>query len=130
MNLTISFLQVAGNDFQGKRPWNAGQLFSFPMGFSFESKRSKSPNFEKILEIAHKNELTDLVVPYLHTPNRSNLEAYKKTADQLNKGAIQAKEAGIRLSYHNHAFEFQPLSGGKTGFDVLTRNFSEDMFLN
>ena len=22
----------------------------------------------------------------------------------------------------------QPLSGGKTGFDVLTRNFSEDMF--
>ena len=91
-------------------------------------KTSKSPNFEKILEIAHKNELTDLVVPYLHTPNRSNLEAYKKTADQLNKGAIQAKEAGIRLSYHNHAFEFQPLSGGKTGFDVLTRNFSEDMF--
>ena len=88
----------------------------------------KLPSFEKVLELAHKNELTDLVVPYLHTHNRVDLEAYQKTAELLNRGAEQAKEAGIRLAYHNHAFEFQPMLGGKTGYDVFIRSFSPDMF--
>ena len=94
---------------------------------AFHSSK-KLPSFEKVLELAHKNELTDLVVPYLHTHNRVDLEAYQKTAELLNRGAEQAKEAGIRLAYHNHAFEFQPMSGGKTGYDVFIRSFSPDMF--
>ena len=83
--------------------------------------------FGEVLETARKHKLTDLVVPYLHGADRENLAAYEKTAEALNKGATLAKEAGIRLSYHNHAFEFQPMTKGKTGFDVFAEAFSEDM---
>ena len=70
--------------------------------------------FGEVLETARKHKLTDLVVPYLHGADREDLAAYEKTAEALNKGATLAKEAGIRLSYHNHAFEFQPMTKGKT----------------
>ena len=83
--------------------------------------------FEKILETARKHELTDLVVPYLHEVDRSDLTAYAKTAEVLNKGATQAKQAGIRLAYHNHDFEFKPMHKGKTGYDVFVESFSPDM---
>jgi sugar phosphate isomerase/epimerase len=84
--------------------------------------------FEQILETANRLKLTDLVVPYLHEVDRADLSAYGRTADLLNKGASQAKQAGIRLAYHNHAFEFQPMSKGKTGYDVFVEDFSKDMF--
>ena len=83
--------------------------------------------FEKILETARNLELTDLVVPYLHEVDRADLSAYKKTAELLNKGAALAKQAGIRLAYHNHAFEFKPMNKGKTGYDVFIESFSPDM---
>ncbi len=84
--------------------------------------------FEKILETAREHKLTDLVVPYLHEVDRTDLSAYEKTADSLNKGATLAKQAGIRLAYHNHAFEFKPMNKGKTGYDVFVESFSPEMF--
>lgn len=85
-------------------------------------------DFRKIVEKAHAAGLKHLVVPYLVEKNRTTLDDYKKTAAHLNKGAEIAKSAGIRLSYHNHAFEFKPLAGGQTGFDVFMAQFSPDMF--
>jgi sugar phosphate isomerase/epimerase len=44
---------------------------------------------------------------------------WKMNADLLNaKGAV-LKKAGVALGYHNHNFEFAPLAGGATGFEVL-----------
>lgn len=84
--------------------------------------------FAEVLETARAHELTDLVVPYLHNEDRMDLEGYQKTSDKLNVGAREAASAGIRLAYHNHAFEFKPLSYGKTGFDVFVESFSPQMF--
>ena len=84
--------------------------------------------FDEVLELALKHRLTDLVVPYLSGKDREDLAGYEKTADALNKGAEQAKKAGIRLAYHNHAFEFKPMVSGKTGFDVFVERFSSHMF--
>ncbi len=84
--------------------------------------------FKKVLEKAQSAGLKHLVVPYLADKNRGSVEAWKKVAAQLNKGAELAKPAGIRISYHNHSFEFKPLEGGKTGFDVLTEDLSKDAF--
>lgn len=36
----------------------------------------------------------------------------------LNEWGARCREAGLRLSYHNHAFEFQPV-GGTTLFDAI-----------
>ena len=89
---------------------------------------SSYQDFRKIVDKAHAAGLKHLVVPYLVDKNRTTLDDYKQTAAHLNKGAELSKAAGIRLSYHNHAFEFQPLAGGRTGIDVFMSEFSPDMF--
>lgn len=83
--------------------------------------------FEEILSAAKEAGLSHLVVPYLEDFRRKDLDGYKNVAEKCNLAAEQAKAAGIQLSYHNHAFEFEPMDGGKTGFDVLIDEFSPDM---
>ncbi|MBT4224572.1 MAG: sugar phosphate isomerase/epimerase [Opitutae bacterium] len=85
------------------------------------------PDFDKILEGALKLGITHLVIPYLHARERNGLDGYKRVAENCNKAAIKAKTAGIQLAYHNHAFEFAPQDGGRTGFDVLKAEFASEM---
>jgi sugar phosphate isomerase/epimerase len=59
------------------------------------------------------------VVPYLPDNLRTSLDDYKRLADRLNKAGEAAKDAGMRLAYHNHNFEFIDWGGGKTGYDIL-----------
>jgi sugar phosphate isomerase/epimerase len=84
-------------------------------------------DFRKILDLAKETGLTDLVIPYLHEANRRTLDDYKKVAENCNKAAALSKEAGIRLAYHNHAFEFEPKQDGRSGFEVFVADFSADM---
>jgi sugar phosphate isomerase/epimerase len=83
--------------------------------------------FDKILDQAKDAGLSHLVVPYVHDGNRQTLDDYKRLAENCNQAAVKAKAAGIQLAYHNHAFEFQPLKGKQTGYQVLMDEFSEDM---
>ncbi len=84
-------------------------------------------DFSRIVEAAKKIGLSHLVIPYLHDGNRRTLDDYKKVAENANKAADIADQAGIRLSYHNHNFEFEPKEGGKSGYDVFIENFSPKM---
>lgn len=91
----------------------------------------KDESFSDFLKIVEKTKelgLTHLVVPYLQAELRNSLDDYKKVAENLNKAAVKAKEAGIQLSYHNHAFEFKPFEGGKSGFDVFVEEFDAAQF--
>ncbi|MCB1121552.1 MAG: sugar phosphate isomerase/epimerase [Verrucomicrobiae bacterium] len=83
--------------------------------------------FDEILEKARSLGLTHLVVPYLHDHERKTLDDFKRIAHLFNLAAAKAKSAGIQLSYHNHNFEFGPHKGGKTGYDVLVEECSDDM---
>ncbi|TAE77106.1 MAG: sugar phosphate isomerase/epimerase [Verrucomicrobia bacterium] len=84
-------------------------------------------DFQKVLDRAREVGLSDLVIPYLADGNRRTLDDYKKVAEHANRAASLAKAAGLRLSYHNHAFELQPMEGDKCGYDVLIEEFSKDM---
>lgn len=84
-------------------------------------------DFQRILENANQAGLSHLVIPYLADRDRKSLDDYRRVAAHANKAAALAKKAGIQLSYHNHAFEFEPKDGGTTGFDVFTNMFSPDM---
>ncbi len=90
------------------------------------TKKGTTP-FAKTLEEAKKTGLTHLVVPYVHERNRQNLDDYKRLAENCNRAAQLSKQAGIQLAYHNHAFEFQQHEGGKTGYDILMKEFSPEM---
>lgn len=83
--------------------------------------------FGEILDKANEVGIKHLVIPYLADKNRKTLDDYKVLCERCNKGAEQAKKAGVQLSYHNHAFEFQPMEGGKTGYETMIKEFSPDM---
>ena len=85
------------------------------------------PDFSRILEKAHAVGLSHLVIPYLEEKNRTTLDDYRKVAANANRAAAMVREAGIRLSYHNHNFEFQPHDGGKRGYDIFMEEFSDEM---
>ena len=84
-------------------------------------------DFDKVLEKANDVGLSHLVIPYLPDRYRTSLDDYKALCQKCNKAAEKAKASGIQLSYHNHAFEFRPLDDGKSGYDVMIDEFSDDM---
>ena len=81
----------------------------------------------EILDKAKSFGMTHLVVPYLPGELRGTVDKYKNVAERCNVAAEKAHQAGIQLAYHNHSFEFQPLESGKTGYDVLIDEFSDQM---
>ncbi|MFK8114463.1 MAG: sugar phosphate isomerase/epimerase family protein [Rubripirellula sp.] len=83
--------------------------------------------FAEVLQNAKDAGLSHLVIPYLADKNRKTLDDYRQLCERCNKGAEQAKQAGIQLSYHNHAFEFEPKEDGVTGYDIMIKEFSPDM---
>jgi sugar phosphate isomerase/epimerase len=58
-----------------------------------------------------------VVVPWL-SPERRTPEFTTELVTYLNEWAPELEEAGLRLGYHNHEFEFAPLNG-KTMFDLI-----------
>ena len=100
----------------------------FDSGCAVDPKDEGFSDFMKIVEKARETGLTHLVVPYLSGELRKTADDWKKTAGNLNKAAEKAKDAGIRLSYHNHNFEFAPIDGGTTGYDIFIKEFSPDMW--
>ncbi len=65
-----------------------------------------------------------LVVPSLPESLRTP-DGYREVAGILNEAGAVAASAGIRVGYHNHAFEFEPVGddpAGPTGYSVLVDN--------
>lgn len=86
------------------------------------------PSFEKVLDEAQAANIKHLVIATIDPKDRQSLDDYKRAAEKCNRAAALAKAAGIRLSYHNHTFEFEPMQGSKAGYDVLVEEFSPEMF--
>lgn len=59
------------------------------------------------------------VVPYVPPSDRGGLDVFKSLAQMLNTSAQMAKAHGLKLCYHNHAFEYATLPDGSMGLDVL-----------
>jgi sugar phosphate isomerase/epimerase len=84
-------------------------------------------DFRKVVDDAKGHGLSHLVIPYLDASQRKTLDDYKRIAERSNKAAALAKASGIQLAYHNHSFEFEPMGGGGTGFDILMAEFAPEM---
>jgi len=52
-----------------------------------------------------------LIVPWLPEEMRSSKAEWLKTAHLMNDIAEKIKPEGMRVGYHNHAVEFQPIDG-------------------
>ena len=59
-----------------------------------------------------------VIVPWMPEEDRRTADDVRRFADELGGFAGALAERGMRLGYHNHAFEFEPLDG-TTVWDVL-----------
>jgi sugar phosphate isomerase/epimerase len=81
----------------------------------FTRDQSKLP---AALEDAKQRGFAYVVCPYIAPQDRGGVEVIKRLGETLNKAGEMCARSGLRLAYHNHAFEFEP-SGGGTLLDVL-----------
>ena len=81
-------------------------------------KEGWESGWQKTVEDAKAIGQEYVVIPYLEEPHRKSLDNFRKIAQGLNKAAETAKASGLKLAYHNHDFEFDPLEGS-SGFEIL-----------
>ncbi len=62
-----------------------------------------------------------IVIPWIPEERRLTLDSYKRVAEEFNRAAQSASDAGVQFAYHNHDFEFKRLEG-RLPFDVLLEN--------
>lgn len=67
-----------------------------------------------------------LTIPWVDPPFRKNSDDYKKIAGRLNEAGKMCREAGLKLSYHNHDFEFEK-HNGITGYEILLKETDKDL---
>jgi sugar phosphate isomerase/epimerase len=86
----------------------------------------RNATLDKCAEIGHKW----VVVPWLDPKSRPNTtDGWKQLSDTLNAVADACVQRGMRGAYHNHEFEFTPLTDApaKTGHDILIENRSQNL---
>lgn len=67
-----------------------------------------------------------MVVPSVPGGERS-AEGLARVADDLNRAGERAREAGLRVGYHNHDWELAPLPGGTRPIDLLLDRTDPDL---
>lgn len=75
---------------------------------------------KKTIEVAKTCGQTYLVLPHLQEQVRKTPDDFKAVAQKMNQAGALCKAAGLKLSYHNHDFEFKPVNGVVL-YDVLLR---------
>lgn len=84
----------------------------------FTTKQEQLP---AALDDAKKRGIEYAVCPYIAPKDRGGVEVIQRLAETLNKAGEKCRQSGMKLCYHNHAFEFEPAEGG-TLLDVLMKN--------
>lgn len=88
-------------------------------GFTSPGKsRTMVRDWEAALDDMAEIDQEYVVLGYLQEIERKTIDDYKRIADLLNECGEIARKKGIRMAYHNHAFEFQPING-QVPMDVL-----------
>lgn len=72
---------------------------------------------DAVAEFALELGCRDVTCPYLPEEFRGE-EGFRRAAEALTDAGQDLRRHGIRLTYHNHSFEFQPC-GASDGFEVL-----------
>jgi sugar phosphate isomerase/epimerase len=84
--------------------------------------------FEKTIEFNKILGNKYLIVPWLAEEKRQTVKDWINIAGLFNSLSAKAKPHGMRIGYHNHTFEYQPLDG-KTPWDLFAENTDKDVIL-
>ena len=75
---------------------------------------------ERFIDIAHAIGAPLMIPPWIPPEERdTGPDGWKRLGEALAKGAEQARAAGLKVAWHNHAFEYQALADGSRPIDIL-----------
>ncbi|NGP77451.1 sugar phosphate isomerase/epimerase [Balneolaceae bacterium YR4-1] len=83
-------------------------------------------NWEQTVQDAAELGQDYIVLAYLTEEERQSMDDYKKVAELLNSCGETAKNAGLQMAYHNHAFEFETMDD-QVPYDLLLSECDEDL---
>ena len=91
-----------------------------------------SPSEDDTLRAAEEIGLKHLVFGYIDHESRKTADQYRAHCERANAFGKRCRDAGVKLCYHNHSFEFEPLpvgSGGDgpTGFEILRDDLDAEL---
>lgn len=82
-------------------------------------------NLQAALAEAKKAGIEYFTIPYISPKERGGMNMFIRLANELNKAGEAAAKMGIKVGYHNHAFEFTKY-GKFTGFEILLENMDPE----
>jgi sugar phosphate isomerase/epimerase len=102
-----------------------------PENYLFQN--GSSDIWKKTIEAAATLQQEYVTIPFMPESARKG-EGLKKFIDKMNEAALLCKEAGLKLAYHNHEFEFEtegnsfPLEMMLKGTDAGLVDFELDIY--
>jgi sugar phosphate isomerase/epimerase len=97
-------------------------------GLTVASGHFDYESLEERVDYAAELGLEYMVCPAIPVSQRTSVDGFHQAAKHLNKAAIKAGSAGLKLGYHPHNYEYKPL-GNETGFDILMRELDSSVKL-
>jgi sugar phosphate isomerase/epimerase len=90
--------------------------------------RALGPEADALLAGAQVVGADTVIVPSVPAERFASSESVAELARELNEAAARAAGWGLRLGYHNHAFELAPVAG-RTGLEALAGALDEAVLL-
>lgn len=93
---------------------------------TYLSETGTDEDLKYILDVANELNQKYVVIPHISESLRTSIEDYKRIAERLNQAGELCQNAGLKLGYHNHAFEFDDYNG-QNGLEVFLENTDENL---
>ncbi|MHA7303773.1 sugar phosphate isomerase/epimerase family protein [Arthrobacter sp. TMN-49] len=88
-----------------------------------------STDQDEIFAAANKLGITTVIDPYIAAEQWQNAEDIQKIADGLNAAAKKGAEYGVRVGYHNHAWELEAKINGTTALEYFETLLDPELVL-
>ena len=89
-------------------------------------KKGTPDEMARVIEDVKRRGFKYAVCPYVAPADRGGLDVMRRLAEKLNQAGERCRAAGMKLCYHNHAFEFEPMEGS-TPFQVLMESTDKQL---
>ena len=80
---------------------------------------------DQIFAAAKELGIGTVIDPYLPAEHWQNAEDIRATATRLNEAARKGAEHGIRVGYHNHAWELESIVEGRTALEYFAEQLDD-----
>lgn len=131
----VADMGYEGVEFAGYYGWSAERLRELLEEYGLEVAGSHigldallGKEFEETVRFNRELGNKFLIVPWLPEERRSSRAAWLDTARLVNDIAKELRPHGLRVGYHNHTFEFQPIDGERP-WDIFFSSTTPDVVM-